>query len=265
MKALVLAAGLGERVRPLTEKIPKPMLEVGGRPLIHYPLALLKHAGIIQVAINVHHLAGEIQRGLGDGRALGLEITYSPEPTLTGTGGPLNALREYFGKETFVLANSDSILDLDLVTMIAFHRARGAIATVGLFKPSDGLEHEHLEIDGDGRMRRMRLIKTRAPLSYSDYPAELARDLQPSSLSWFMYPGIIVMEPAIFDLIPSSPPWALFTGLFGPMVAKGLPVFGYVHRGFFRTVDDLKAYENLHREFETSPPRLKQLDLPLTT
>ena len=56
-------------------------------------------------------------------------------------------------------------------------QGRGAIVTVGLFKPSDGLEHEHLEIDGDGRMRRMRLIKTRAPLSYSDYPAELARDL----------------------------------------------------------------------------------------
>ena len=84
MKALVLAAGLGERVRPLTEKIPKPMLEVGGRPLIHYALAMLKRAGITQVAINVHHLAGEIQRGLGDGSSLGMEITYSPEPILTG-------------------------------------------------------------------------------------------------------------------------------------------------------------------------------------
>src|SRR5208283_4564627 len=95
MKALVLAAGLGERARPLTEKTPKPMLEVGGRPLIHYPLAMLKNAGITQVAINVHHLAGEIQRGLRDGRSLGMEITYSPEPTLMGTGGPLNALRGY--------------------------------------------------------------------------------------------------------------------------------------------------------------------------
>ena len=117
MKALVLAAGLGERVRPLTEKVPKPMLEVGGRPLIHYPLAMLKRAGITQVAINVHHLAGQIQSGLRDGKSLGIDITYSPEPTLTGTGGPLNALRGYFGNETFVLANSDSILDLDLAAI----------------------------------------------------------------------------------------------------------------------------------------------------
>ena len=130
MKALVLAAGLGERARPLTERIPKPMLEVGGRPLIHYPLALLRGAGITQVAINVHHLAEKIRDGLGDGRALGIEITYSPEPTLRGTGGPLNALRDYFGDEAFVLANSDSIIDLDLRAMIAVHRERSAIATI---------------------------------------------------------------------------------------------------------------------------------------
>ncbi len=261
MKALVLAAGLGERVRPLTENIPKPMLEVGGRPLIHYSLAMLKRAGITQVAINIHHLAGEIQRGLHDGKALGLDITYSPESTLTGTGGPLNALRGFFGDETFVLANSDSILDLDLAAMIAFHRDRGAIATIGLFKPHDDLEHEHLEIDADARIRRMRLIKTRNPLTYNDYPAEL-RDFDPTSLDWFMYPGIIVVEPAIFDLIPKTPPWALFTGLFGPMVANRLPVFGFVHTGFFRTVDDLKAYENLRREFKTSPPQFEHLVLP---
>jgi NDP-sugar pyrophosphorylase family protein len=258
MKALVLAAGLGERVRPLTDKIPKPMLEVGGRPLIHYPLAMLKRAGITKVAINVHHLAGEIQRGLRDGKSLGVEITYSPEPALTGTGGPLNALRGFFGDETFVLANSDSILDLDLAAMIAFHRDCGALATVGLYKPTDGLEREHLEIDRDARIRRMRLIKTRNPLSYHDYPVEVG-DIDASSLDWFMYPGILVLEPAIFELIPKTTPWALFTGLFGPMVANRLPVFGYVHRGFFRTVDDLKTYEALRHEFATATPHFEHL------
>jgi mannose-1-phosphate guanylyltransferase len=261
MKALVLAAGLGERARPLTETIPKPMLEVGGRPLIHYSLALLKRAGIAQVAINVHHLAGEIQRGLRDGKSLGVDIIYSPEPTLAGTGGPLNALRGYFADQTFVLANSDSILDLDLAAMIAFHRERRAIATIALFKPTDGREHEHLEVDAEGRIQRMRLIKTRNPLAYSDYPAKFA---VAEPLDWYMYPGIMVMEPAIFDLIPETPPWALFTGLYGPMVANRLPVFGYVHRGFFRTVDDLKAYEALRYEFETSPPQFHYLQLPLS-
>jgi NDP-sugar pyrophosphorylase family protein len=257
MKALVLAAGLGERARPLTETIPKPMLEVGGRPLIHYPLAMLKRAGITQLAINVHHLAGVIQRGLRDGKALGLDITYSPEPTLMGTGGPLNALRGYFGAATFVLANSDSILDLDLAAMIAFHRERGALATIALFKPTDGRDYEHIEVDGDGRIQRMRLIKSRHPLTYSDYPAELIDT--PPTVDWYMYPGVMVMEPAIFELIPKTPPWALFAGLYGPMVMNRLPVYGFVHTGLFRTVDDLKAYEALRAEFETSPPQFKHL------
>jgi len=264
MKALVLAAGLGERARPLTEKIPKPMLEVGGRPLIHYPLAMLKRAGITQIAINVHHLAGVIQDGLRDGKAFGIDITYSPEPVLAGTGGPLNALRGYFGDETFVLANSDSILDLDVAAMIAFHRERGAIATIALFKPTDGREYEHIEVDGDGRIHRMRLIRTRNPLAYNDYPGE-PPSIDGSTLDWYMYPGVMVMEPAIFDLIPKTPPWALFAGLYGPMVANKRPVFGFVHRGFFRTVDDLKAYESLRREFETSPPHFQHLLLPLSS
>lgn len=260
MKALVLAAGLGERVRPLTETIPKPMLEVGGRPLIHYPLAMLKRAGINEVAINVHHLASQIQHGLRDGRSLGLTITYSPEPVLLGTGGPLNALRDYFGDETFVLANSDTIIDLDLSSMIAFHRDRGAIATVALFKPNDQHDHEHIEIDRDSRIQRLRLIKTRNPFAFSDYPLEL-KGVDTAAPDWYMYPGVLVLEPAIFELIPKAPPWALFTGLLGPMVANRLPVFGYVHDGYFRTVDDLKAYEALRRELEISPPSFKHLAL----
>src|SRR5260370_30717725 len=99
MKALVLSAGYGERLRPLTNTIPKPLLEVGGRPLIHYPLLLLKAAGITEVAINVHHLAVSVEKALDDGRSLGLSITYSPEPVLMGTGGPLLALRNYFAGE----------------------------------------------------------------------------------------------------------------------------------------------------------------------
>src|SRR5260221_14712191 len=96
MKGLVLSAGYGERLRPLTDAIPKPILEVGGRPLIHYPLPMLKRAGITEGAINVHHLAAEVERALGHGSSLRLRITYSLEPVLTGTGGPLAGPRGNF-------------------------------------------------------------------------------------------------------------------------------------------------------------------------
>ncbi len=254
MRALVLAAGMGERLRPLSLETPKPMLPIAGRPLIHYPLAMLKRAGITEVAINVHHLAGKIQDGLGDGSRLGLRITYAPEPVLLGTGGPLNGLREYLGGGSFVIANGDTILDLDLGAMIAVHRDRAALATIALFKPANLDYYSLIEIDTDERIRRMRLLKRRSPLEFDDFPKDLA-PAAASALSSYMYCGVIVAEPAVLDLVPAPPPWSLMTGLFAPMVSAGLPVFGRVHRGYFRTIDDLQSYDALKAEFASSPPK----------
>jgi len=254
MKALVLAAGMGERLRPLTDVTPKPMLELGGRPLIHYPLAMLRRAGITDVAINLHHLGPLIQRGLGDGSQLGLRITYAPEPVLLGTGGPLNGLRNFLGDDTFVIANSDTILDLDLGAMIAFHREHSALATIALFNPANLDYYSRLEIDAGQNLRRMRLLTRRAaPLQYDDYPPGID-DAVAATLSGFMYCGVIVAEPAVLDRIPPNPPWSLMNGLFAPMVSNAEPIFGYVHAGYFRTMDDLKSYTALKAEFASSPP-----------
>ncbi len=255
MKALVLAAGIGQRLRPLTDVTPKPMLDLGGRPLIHYPLAMLRRAGITDVAINVHHLASVIQHGLGDGSQLGLRITYAPEAVLLGTGGPLNGLREFLGasENTFVIANSDTILDLDLNAMLAFHRERAALATIALFQPANLDYYSRLEIDAGQKLHRMRLLARRDPLQYDDYPAALD-DAVAATLAQFMYCGVIVADSSVLDLIPPNPPWSIMAGLFAPMVAKGLPVFGYVHRGYFRTMDDLKSYDALKAELVASLP-----------
>ncbi len=259
MKALVLAAGRGERLRPLTEMVPKPLLELGGRPLIHYPLLMLKRAGITEVAINVHHLAGAVQTKLGSGAELGIRITWAPEPVLLGTGGPLHNLRSFFGDEAFAIANSDTVMDLDVAGMIAQHRDRGGLATLALTPTSEPTRYSKLEMDSDARIRRMRLLAAKPPLDYLDYPVDLSADVS-EKLSSYMYAGAIIAEPAVFELMPTAPPWSLMTGLFAPMVARGLPVFGFVHRGLFRTVDDLPRYEALRREFATAPPRLVFLD-----
>src|SRR5258708_7221680 len=216
MRALVLAAGKGERLRPLSNEIAKPMLPIGGRPLIHYPLAMLKRAGITEVAINVHHLADKVQDGLGDGSRLGMRITYAPEPVLLGTGGPLNGLREYLGGDSFVIANSDGILDLDLAAMIAVHRERAALATIALFKPANIDYYSLIEIDADQRIRRMRLLARRSPLEFDDYPKDLA-PADAAALSSLMYCRVIVAEPPALDLIQPMPPWSLMTGLLAPM------------------------------------------------
>jgi mannose-1-phosphate guanylyltransferase len=258
MKALVLAAGYGERLRPITDTIPKPLVEIGGRPLIHYPLLLLRHAGIRDVAVNVHHLADKIEAALGRGHTLGLAITYSPEPILLGTGGPLLALRDYFGDEPFLILNGDTIMDLDLPAMIATHRKRSALATMVLRETASPEAYSQIEIDTNGQIRRMRLLIDRMHGRFDDYPdalpAELAAELRP-----LMYCGAMICEPGLLEMMPAEPPFSLIADVLAPMVSQALPLFGYVHEGFFRTVDDLRAYEQLRVEFPASPPPLPYL------
>ena len=256
MKALVLSAGYGERLRPLTEKMPKPLLEVGGRPLIYYPLLMLRRAGITEIAINVHHLAGQIESALGRGDSLGVRIAYSPEPMLLGTGGPLLALREFFGDEPFVMLNCDTIMGLDLPRMIRLHRDRGAIATFALRDGSD--TYSRIEIDRDGRIRRMRLLRGRAPGEFDDFSAELPAPVE-AELKPYMYCGAMVCEPSAIAFAPKTPPFSLMGDLFAPIVARDLPLFGYVDASFFRTIDDLRGYEAVRAEFASEPPPLDYL------
>jgi NDP-sugar pyrophosphorylase family protein len=259
MKALVLSAGYGERLRPITNDIPKPLIEIGGRPLIHYPLLLLRHAGIREVAVNVHHLAGKIEASLGRGDNLGLEITYSPEPLLLGTGGPLVALRGYFGPEPFVILNCDTIMDLDLTAMIASHREDGALATLALREAASQGAYSQIEMDAHRKIRRMRLLADRAHGKFDEYPTTLATEIA-GELKPLMYCGAMVCEPAILDRMPAAPPFSLMSDLFAPLVAQGLPIFGYLHRGYFRTVDDLQAFEQLRADFALEPPPLRYVD-----
>jgi NDP-sugar pyrophosphorylase family protein len=256
MKALVLSAGYGERLRPLTDETPKALLEIGGRPLIHYPLLMLKHAGITDITINVHHLAGRIESALGHGDALGLAITYSPETVLLGTGGSLLPLRNYFANEPFVLLNCDTIMNLDLGRMIEWHRTRAAIATFTLRAGTDN--YSRIEIDADGRIRRMRLLKARTSSEFNNHPAMLAPAVA-TMLTPYMYCGAMVCEPAVLEMLPKVTPFSLMGDLFAPLVARDVPLFGYVYHGFFRTVDDLRSYEALRAEFATSPPTLAYL------
>ncbi|HVN64079.1 MAG TPA: hypothetical protein VMT58_05545, partial [Candidatus Binataceae bacterium] len=105
-----------------------------------------------------------------------------------------------------------------------------------------------IEIDSAAQVRRMRLLTRREPLQFEDYPANLPEGFT-GALAPFMYCGVIVAEPEVLKQTPAQPEWSLMSGLFAPMVAGGAQVFGYVHRGYFRTIDDLRSYDALRAEF----------------
>ena len=132
MRAMILAAGLGTRLRPLTNTTPKALAPVAGRPLIEYALRFVRAQGIREVVINLHHLGDQIRARLGDGRDYGVRITYSIEERLLETGGGVKQAQAFLDGGTFLVVNSDAILDLDLAAVLAAHQRNRAVASLVL-------------------------------------------------------------------------------------------------------------------------------------
>lgn len=216
---MILAAGLGSRLRPLTDRLPKPLLRVGGHPLIAYPLALLRAAGIRETVINLHHHGAQLRAALG-ARAYGVDITYSEEEPLRDTGGALCAAQRWLAGHRVVLLNSDTLIDLDLRALLAAHAASGATATMVLRHDRAVARYGAIEIDAGGRVRR-----------FLGQPRAVA-----TPLTAYMFAGVHVLEPRVFDY--------LGTGVFGitrqtypRLLAAGEPVHGYVFDGYWRVLD----------------------------
>jgi len=269
----VLAAGMGERLRPLTLEKPKPLLLVGGRPLIHYALMMLRQAGVTEVVINLHYMGEAIRAALGDGTAFGIKITYAPEPKLLNTGGPLVALKDFFAGETFWVVNSDSILDFDLRAMVDFHRRNRALATLALTEEPANRRYSRIEVDRQGRVRRIHLLTREAVLAESrefrcedvsaqpgtESDARAGNGEAREELLPRMFCGLSLCESGLIRYAPQREAFGLVSHLLAPLVARGEAIYGYTFNGFFRTVDDLESYEALKEEFAYDPPQLSYL------
>jgi len=185
MRALVLAAGVGSRLRPYTDDLPKPLLEVGGQPIIAYNLAMLAAGGFTDIVINLHHLPEVVRAYAGSGERWGLRITYSEEPELLGTGGALSPLAAQFGAETFAVVFGDNVNDIDVTDMLARHRASGALATVAVCRRDDVSQSGVAEIDAHDRIRR-----------FIEKPQAGETD------SRWINAGVVLAEPGLLRYLP---------------------------------------------------------------
>src|SRR5438105_3612850 len=132
MKAMILAAGYGERLWPLTADRTKPALPVLGKPLVGYVAEYLAEFGIKDVIVNLHHRPDSVRAALGDGSQFGVELQYVHESKILGTSGALDNARELIGRKTFVVINGKLITDIDLDAAIETHRKQNALATLVL-------------------------------------------------------------------------------------------------------------------------------------
>lgn len=156
MRAMILGAGLGTRLRPLSDLRPKPALPVRGVPLIAYPLALLAHHGVREVAINTHHMPEQLTSAAERHCPAGMTLHFFHEPELLDTGGAIRNAADFLAADDVALILAgDMLLDTDLAALVAAHRERGNAVTVLLRDDPRGATFGTIGIDGDGRVRRI--------------------------------------------------------------------------------------------------------------
>jgi mannose-1-phosphate guanylyltransferase len=152
MRVMIMAAGKGTRLRPLTELLPKPMVPVVNRPALYHILRLLHRHGFREAVINLHHMPEAISDYLGDGSWLDMQITYSFEPELLGTAGGVKNNAAFLGGDTFLVVSGDALTDIDLTGLVAAHRRHGSIATLAVKEVSDPSLYGVVVSDDDDRV-----------------------------------------------------------------------------------------------------------------
>ena len=221
MKAMILAAGKGTRVRPITHIVPKPMIPILQKPVMEFLLELLREHGFTEVMVNVSHLAEEIENYFRDGQRFGVEIAYSFEGRIEdgeligdamGSAGGLKKIQTFqrFFDDTFVVLCGDALIDLDLSEAVRRHKQKGAMASLITKRvPRDQVSSYGVVVtDEEGRVR-----------SFQEKPAvdEAASDM--------INTGIYIFEPEVLDFVPEGEPFDTGADLFPRLVANNAPFY----------------------------------------
>lgn len=223
MKAMILAAGKGTRVRPITYTIPKPMIPILQKPVMEFLLELLRQHGFTEIMVNVSHLANEIESYFRDGQRFGVQIAYSfegrikPDGELVGeaigSAGGMRRIQDFspFFDDTFVVLCGDALIDLDLTKAVQWHREKGSIATVVMktVPKAEVSSYGVVVTDEEGRIK-----------AFQEKPSV------EEALSNCINTGIYIFEPEVLDYIPSGVEYDIGGQLFPKLVEMGAPFYG---------------------------------------
>jgi mannose-1-phosphate guanylyltransferase len=222
---MLLGAGLGTRLRPITYEVPKPMVPVLGEPVIGHILRLLKRHGFEQVIANLHYYPDMIRDRFGDGSEYGVELGYSFEQELLGTAGGVRNVRDFFGEDAFLIISGDALTDIDLGALWARHRETGGIGTLALKHVDDPSQLGVVIVAEDGRIQGFQ---------EKPDPAEALSNLGSC--------GIYVFEPEIFDHFPEKDfvDWA--QDVFPVLLEQDVPFYGHEIRDYWNDVGSLNEY-----------------------
>ena len=242
---MVLAAGQGTRLRPITDKKPKALVPVAGRPMIEYALLLLRHYGIREIVINLHHFGEQIEAHLGDGKRLGLELSYSEEAELLDTGGGLLKAKPFLQDGSFVVINTDALIDLDLAQVLAFHHNSKASATLVLRPDQDADRYGSIDVDQAGLI--CRFLEHRAARNTAGAVRKL------------MFTGVQIFEPKVFEYMGGSGASRKFSTTketYPRMLQGGEPLYGFCFDGFWQDVGTMERIKEAELKLRSGQARL---------
>ncbi|MGH7164029.1 MAG: nucleotidyltransferase family protein [Nitrospiraceae bacterium] len=228
---MILAAGLGTRLRPLTESLPKPLLPIVGRPLIVWNLFLLRQYGVSEVIINLHHLGHLIERELGDGSQFGMRITYSREPVILGTGGGIKQAEPFFAGEPFLVLNGDTLMELDLEAVIGFHQQQGALATLVLREDPEADRWGSVEVDA-----RQRIVRING-----------RGRTDPAPTFTRMFAGVHVMDPRLLRRLSPGRESSIIDAYVAELQREAL-IVGYGMSGYWSDVGTPERYAQVQKD-----------------
>lgn len=208
----ILSAGLGTRLKPITDKIPKPLVKVAGKPAIFYALESLQRTGVKSVVINTHHLASKVREGVDAGPWGDMAISYSLESELLGTAGGVKKGASLFPeRKTTLVLSSDVILNADLEKIYGFHCQKKSKITIAVKRRADVTGCGILEFDRTGKITRFKEKPTQKDEIFSHY----------------INCSIYIVEPEIFDLIPDGF-YDFAHDLFPKLIASGIAFYAYI-------------------------------------
>lgn len=240
----VLAAGFGNRLRPLTDVVPKPAVPLMGQPMVGHVLARLARAGCGRAVVNAHHLDEVLREQVTAWRDRfqpDLQLAYSIEqPEILGTGGGLVAARPLLGSSAVVMVNGDILMDFDLPALVAEHRRSSAAATLLIAEHPNVETFGAIVTDAEGRVLDLAGLASRS--------ADAAGGVGGAEQGRGVFAGVHIVEPDVFEFLPPSGFACVVRQGYVPMMKAGLDVRAVIHRGTWNDLGTLERYLQTHAD-----------------
>jgi len=237
VKAVIIAGGLGTRLRPLTYNTPKPIVPVANRPFVVHQIEHLRQHGVDEIILNLHYLSDAIRKVLDDGKEWGVKIYYSIEETPLGTAGAVKKAEAYFGKEPMVVFNGDVLTDINISQIVEFHKKKNARVTLTLTQVDDPTAYGLILTDAEGRITRF--IEKPSWEQVSTYSKQ---GLKANAIN----AGIYILDPGIFENVPKGAEYSFERQLFPSLLEKKEPCFGFITDRYWIDIGNPYHYRLAH-------------------